>query len=67
MGIYAEPELLNWFVEEFPKHSKRKLGMGKSCIRFKKAEEIPFELIAELVKKISPKDWISLYDKLYKK
>ena len=67
MGIYAEPELLNWFVEEFPKHSKRKLDMGKSCIRFKKAEEIPFDLIAELVKKISPKDWISLYEKLYKK
>lgn len=51
MGIDAKPELLNWFVEEFPKYSKRKSDMGKPCIRFKKAEEIPFELIAELVKK----------------
>ena len=67
MGIYAEPELLNWFLEEFPKHSKRKLDMGKSCIRFKKAEEIPFELIAELVKKMTPKNWIYLYEKMYKK
>lgn len=66
-GIYADPKLLNWFVEEFPKHSKRKLDMGKSCIRFKKPEEIPFDLIAELAKKMAPKEWISLYEKLYKK
>lgn len=46
IGIYAKPELLDWFVAEFPKHSKRKLDMGKSCIRFKKMDEIPFELIA---------------------
>ena len=64
MGIYAKPELLNWFVEEYPKHSKRKLDMGKSCIRFKKPDEIPFDLIAELCKKMSPKDWISIYEKM---
>ncbi|MBV2165558.1 MAG: DUF1801 domain-containing protein [Kaistella sp.] len=67
MGIYADPELLHWFVNEFPKHSKKKLDMGKSCIRFKKPEDIPFELIAELVKKMSAEEWISLYEKLYKK
>ena len=67
MGIYADPELLNWFVGEFPKHSSRKLDMGKSCIRFKKAADIPFDLIAELCQKMSPEDWISLYEKLYKK
>ena len=67
MGIYAKPELLNWFVTDFPKHSKKKLDMGKSCIRFKKPEDIPFELIAELAKKMSLQDWISLYEKLYKK
>ena len=64
MGIYANPELLNWFVEEYPKHSNRKLDMGKSCIRFKKPDEIPFELIAELSKRMSPKDWISIYQKM---
>ena len=67
MGIYAKPELLNWFVTEFPKHSKKKLDMGKSCIRFKKPEDIPFELIAELVKKMSSEEWISLYENLYRK
>ncbi len=67
MGMYAKPELLNWFTEEFPKHSKRKLDMGKSCIRFKKMDEIPFELIAELSKKMTVDEWISLYEANYKK
>lgn len=67
MGIYADPELLNWFADEFPKHSKRKLDMGKSCIRFKKVEDIPYGLIADLMKKMSVQQWISLYEKLYKK
>lgn len=67
MGIYANDELLNWFVEEYPKHSKQKLDMGKSCIRFKKPDEIPFDLIAELCKKMSPKDWISIYEKMLNK
>ena len=67
MGIYANDELLNWFVEEYPKHSKQKLDMGKSCIRFKKPDEIPFELIAELSKRMTPKDWISIYEKMLNK
>lgn len=67
MGIYADKNLLDWFTEEFPKHSKKKLDMGKSCIRFKKPEDIPFELIAELSKKMSPKDWIALYETNFKK
>lgn len=62
MGIYADPKLLEWFTTEYPKHVKTKLDMGKSCIRFKKPENIPFELIAELVSKMSVKDWISLYE-----
>lgn len=67
MGIYADETLLNWFVEEYPKHCKRKLDMGKSCIRFKKIEEIPFDLIGELCKKMSVKQWIALYEKKFKK
>ena len=62
MGIYAQPDLLKWFVDEYPKHSKTKLDMGKSCIRFKKPEQIPLKLIGELVKKVSVKDWISIYE-----
>ena len=67
MGIYAKPKLLDWFVEEFPKYSKRKLDMGKSCIRFKKVEDIPFDLIGELCKKMDVEEWISIYEKNYKK
>jgi len=62
MGMYAKKELLDWFVGEYPKHCKRKLDMGKSCIRFKKIEEIPYELIGELASKMSVKEWISIYE-----
>ena len=62
MGIYANPKLLDWFVAEYPKHSKQKLDMGKSCIRFKKPEHIPYDLIGELMTKMSAEDWITLYE-----
>lgn len=67
MGMYAKPELLDWFVEEFPKHSKRKLDMGKSCIRFKKTDDIPLELIAEMSKKMTVDEWINIYETNFKK
>ena len=67
MGVYAKPELLSWFETEFPKHSKRKLDMGKSCIRFKKPEEIPFDFMSEFMKKMSIKEWIEIYEANYKK
>lgn len=67
MGIYADPKLLKWFVKEYPKHSKQKLDMGKSCVRFKKMDQIPFKLIGELMKKMSAKDWIAMYEKNYLK
>lgn len=62
MGIYADPKLLNWFTAEYAKQVKTKLDMGKSCIRFKKPDDIPFTLIGELVSKMTPADWISLYE-----
>jgi hypothetical protein len=67
MGIYLIPELLQWFEDEYPKHSKQKLDMGKSCIRFKKMEEIPYQLIGELMRKISAQEWIDLYESKLKK
>ncbi|WP_350292534.1 DUF1801 domain-containing protein [uncultured Croceitalea sp.] len=62
-GIYADKKLLDWFVAEYPKHVKTKLDMGKSCIRFKKMENIPYDLITELCQKMTVEDWISLYEK----
>jgi hypothetical protein len=61
-GIYAHPPLHDWFVKEYPNHSTRKLDMGKSCVRFKKVEEIPYELIRELVSKMSLNEWIEIYE-----
>ena len=66
MGIYANPDLLNWFVNEYPKHCKSKLDMGKSCIRFKKMDDIPFKLIGELMKKITVKDWVVMYETAFR-
>jgi Domain of unknown function (DU1801) len=67
MGIYADPKLLKWFTEAHAKASSKKLDMGKSCIRYKKMEDIPFQLYAELVAKISPDEWITRYEKMLKK
>ncbi len=67
MGIYANQGLYDWFVAEYPKHCKRKLDMGKSCIRFKKPEEIPFELMGLLAQKMSAQEWIDLYEEKLRK
>jgi len=63
MGIYADKDLLQWFTNEFNKQSKTKLDMGKSCIRFKKPDQIPFKLVGELASRISPQQWIGIYEK----
>ena len=66
MGLYGNPELLKWFQDEWAKVSKRKLDMGKSCIRFKKPDEIPFDLIGQLAAKVTPADWIARYESVIK-
>ena len=66
-GMYAKKELYDWFVGEYPKHCKYKLEMGKSCVRFKKVDDIPYDLIAELVTKMTMDDWIDLYETNIKK
>ena len=66
MGVYANPVLLKWFTDEYAKAGVGKLDMGKSCIRFKKPENIPYKLIGELAGKMTPQQWIELYEKKYK-
>ncbi len=63
MGLYADPDLLEWFKAEYDKGSKVKLDMGKSCIRFKKPEHIPLDLIAALCTKMKVSDWVTLYER----
>ena len=66
-GIYANKKLLDWFTEEYPKHSKLKLDMGKGCIRFKNLNQIPYTLIGELAKKMEVDEWVNLYEATYLK
>jgi uncharacterized protein YdhG (YjbR/CyaY superfamily) len=67
MGIYASKKLLDWFIKEYPKHTKAKLDMGKGCIRFKKMDDIPYKLIGELAGKLSAKEWIASYEEAFTK
>lgn len=67
LGLYSNKNLLDWFVNEYSKFSSKKLDMGKSCMRFKNIEAIPFELIGELSQKITVQEWISVYENSIKK
>lgn len=66
MGIYADPKMLKWFTDAYAKAVPTKLDMGKSCIRFKKVESIPYDLIGEMASKMTPEQWIEVYEKNYK-
>lgn len=67
MGVYADKDLLTWFVNEYPKDGKTKLDMGKSCIRFKNLEQIPFQLIGELASKVTVERWIAICESAVRK
>ena len=66
-GIYANKEMHEWFVDAYKKETGKKPDMGKSCIRLKNIDKIPFSLIGELSSKISPQEWINSYEKSIKK
>ncbi len=65
-GIYTDRKIMDWFVKEFPKYSTRKLDMGKSCIRFKNIDDIPYDLIGKLASKMTPEEWIETYENALK-
>ena len=67
MGIYTDPTLLEWWTSEYAKLDTWKLDMGKSCIRWKKLDTIPYDLIGKLVEKMTAREWIALYESTYKK
>lgn len=67
MCLYSDDKLLKWFQKEWPKHSSKKLDMGKSCIRFKKVDDIPLKLIGELAAKVTPAQWIEIYESAFRK
>jgi len=63
MGIYSDSNLNSWFTSEYKKYTGLTADMGKSCIRFKKLEAIPYDLVAQLATKITPQQWIRIYEK----
>lgn len=67
MGLYSNKKLLEWFTKEYPNHTTAKLDMGKSCVRFKKSDQIPYKLIGDLTKRVSVKDWIDIYESQMKR
>ena len=62
MGIYADPDLMKWFVAEYPKHSKQKLDMGKSCVRFKKVDDLALDVIGRVLRETPAKLFIARYE-----
>ena len=63
MAVYNDNKLGKWFTKEYEKSGAGKLDMGKGCIRFKNLEHIPYKLIGELSSKITPQEWIAIYEK----
>jgi hypothetical protein len=66
-GLYANPELQKWFEEEYRKRMPNRLDMGKSCIRFRKPEHIPYALVGELCEKVTVDQWIATYERALKR
>jgi len=65
MCVYGDSNLKDWFVDEYPKRCKTKLDMGKGCIRFKRMDDIPYQLIGQLAAKMTPQEWIAVCEKVF--
>jgi uncharacterized protein YdhG (YjbR/CyaY superfamily) len=65
-GIYMMPELEAWFRNEYSSRVDTKLDMGKSCLRFRNPKKIPYDLLGELLEKVSVEDYVDLYERSLK-
>ena len=61
MGVYCDPEMKSWFVQQYRASGKR-LDMGKSCVRFRTLEDLPLDLVGEAVARTSVEDFIERYE-----
>jgi len=62
MGIYADEAEREWFVDAWAAAGK-KLNMGKSCVRFKRLDEVPLDVIGEAVARVSVDDIINAHER----
>lgn len=60
-NVYSDPEVAEWFTTEYRATGKR-LDMGKSCVRFRKIEDLPVELVGEAVSKTTVEKYIERYE-----
>ena len=67
MCVYGDSNIKDWFANEYPKHCKTKLDMGAGCIRFKKMDDIPYQLIGELAGKLTPQQWIEICERVFRR
>jgi hypothetical protein len=65
MGLYTggDTALVRWFREAWAKSGKKKLDMGKSCVRFKKLDDLPLDVIGEAIRRVPARAYIELYEK----
>ena len=61
MNIYADVESQRWFLDSY-KAAGKKPNMGKSCVRFKKLDDLPLDLIGQAVARTSMEEWIGIYE-----
>jgi len=61
MSVYGDKKTAQWFRSRF-KDAGKKLDMGKSCVRFKALDDLPMDLIGEVIAKVPVDRWISLYE-----
>ena len=66
MNVYGHPETETWFRERY-RASGKKLDMGKSCVRFRKLDDLPLDLVGETVARTPVDEFIRVYEQSRKK
>ena len=65
-SVYADPASSEWFKDAYRKTGK-KLNMGKSCVRFKRADDAALEVIGEAVARVTPEQMIAAHEAAHRK
>lgn len=66
MCLYSDDTRTKWFADAFKKAGK-KLDMGKSCVRFKRLDDLPMDVIAQAVASVTPEEYIAIYESVKRK
>lgn len=65
MSVYGDPKLLAWFTDAWKKTGK-KLDMGKSCLRFKKLDDVALDVLGETIRRVPSEKYIAQYEAIRK-